>query len=814
MKRFISVLVVLCCLIGLCPMQAGAALDTDSPLITGAYLSAPGVELKAGEELRLVVSATDANDINYVSAFAYPVGDDGKLDQSYSVSFHADGTDSVDYDSSTGTFVARAIIGDDDLNGIYYLNEIIVADQYGNQARIGRSYSTDVDFTSLWFSVTGNSTDKNPPEILSAQLSYEGAILQTGDTIDLLVSASDESDIQYVSCFAYPVDENGEMDRRYSVSFHAYGTGSKDCDSVTGIFSAHATIEDGDQNGTYFVYEIIVADKYGNQSRLSKYSESNIDFTRLSFAVSGNSVDKNLPEILSAQLVIEGATYKTGDKLDLVVTAFDESDIQYVSCFAYPVDENGELDRRYSVSFHAYGTDSKDYDSSTGAFTAHATINSDNQNGTYFIYEIIVADKYGNQGRLSSVSASSNVDFTKLWFIVASTDIQPEKVSLPESIQLPVRSVYTITPDVVPVESIPTWTWESEDSSIATANVAGNGSVLQITGLKVGTTTITGKTSNNLTAYTVVTVTDAPVPEEGKVEDSYCVGVSEFVDIHPELLPPGATSQYDVTSDNPHVASVDITSENNTIRIRGNNAGKAIITICGANGITMTTTIIVGKPTDRQHEKVVVEGYESTCTSHGRSDAERCSACYYYFKESEELPLAPHKEETVPGWEATCTQTGRTDAVRCSYCYTYLVEPKEIPMKPHTFSEWEIVVEATDTTEGLRSRTCKVCGHYEMEEYSLTPEPEQTPEPTPTPSQASTPEPSPTDTPSSTTAPMPESTTTPEPESTAIPSPNPTAEPTAEPTPAPTATVDPSPEPTKLQVDVGDQNIDVTVGCC
>ena len=46
-------------------------------------------------------------------------------------------------------------------------------------------------------------------------------------------------------------------------------------------------------------------------------------------------------------------------------------------------------------------------------------------------------------------------------------------------------------------------------------------------------------------------------------------------------------------------------------------------------------------------------------------------------------------------------------------------EPRNeaIPKLPHTWGEWEILLEATDRSAGLRVHTCQVCGTMEQEEY-------------------------------------------------------------------------------------------------
>lgn len=242
------------------------------------------------------------------------------------------------------------------------------------------------------------------------------------------------------------------------------------------------------------------------------------------------------------------------------------------------------------------------------------------------------------------------------------------------------RDVHTIRPTVSPATSVPKWTWTSADTSIAEVHSAGGGTSCNVTGMAAGTTTITGTTQNGLTASCTVTVTDAPLPESGTVNASYQVGVGGYVDIVPTLTPANATTLYEVTSDNLHVAGVGTTAGHTSIRIEGNNAGTTTITIRGANGLVMTTTVKVGRDTDRQHEKVTDPGRPAACNRPGYTDRVRCSACRYVFTESEEIPA-----------------TGE-----------------------HTYGEWRVVQVATATTAGLKERYCEVCRERETETIPAT----------------------------------------------------------------------------------------------
>lgn len=252
--------------------------------------------------------------------------------------------------------------------------------------------------------------------------------------------------------------------------------------------------------------------------------------------------------------------------------------------------------------------------------------------------EVYIRDTYGNRVYYDPEYPGS-IDFDTVYFVIATPDILPETVSIESPVSLPVRSTQTIYPVVTPATAIPDWTWVSADTSIAEAVKVENGKALLITGIAPGTTTITGTTQNNLEVTCKVTVTDAPLPESGTIDETYQVNVGGYKDIVPVLTPSDATTLYEVTSDNPHVASIGLTNGSAGVRIQGVNPGTATITIRGVgNNLKMTTMVRVGKETDIQHEKTTIEGRPATCVSPGRTDSVRCSACWYVFTEAQEIP--------------------------------------------------------------------------------------------------------------------------------------------------------------------------------
>ena len=72
-----------------------------------------------------------------------------------------------------------------------------------------------------------------------------------------------------------------------------------------------------------------------------------------------------------------------------------------------------------------------------------------------------------------------------------------------------------------------------------------------------------------------------------------------------------------------------------------------------------------------------------------------------------------HEFVVVDGVEATCTKDGTTVGSKCKNCGMWEVEPVVIPAPGHSFGD-EITVEATCMAEGKIYKVCAVCGEEEI----------------------------------------------------------------------------------------------------
>ena len=74
-----------------------------------------------------------------------------------------------------------------------------------------------------------------------------------------------------------------------------------------------------------------------------------------------------------------------------------------------------------------------------------------------------------------------------------------------------------------------------------------------------------------------------------------------------------------------------------------------------------------------------------------------------------------HNEVVVDAVDATCTETGLTEGSRCLICGEWFVEQEETPALGHNYGDWTVVKEATEQEDGLQQRTCSACGHVDEE---------------------------------------------------------------------------------------------------
>ena len=130
------------------------------------------------------------------------------------------------------------------------------------------------------------------------------------------------------------------------------------------------------------------------------------------------------------------------------------------------------------------------------------------------------------------------------------------------------------------------------------------------------------------------------------------------------------------------------------------------------------------------HSLTKTEAKEPTCTEGGNSAYWTCSACGKYFsdengtteieKDSWLISATGHTEVIDAAVSATCTEAGKTEGKHCSVCGEVLAAQQEIPALGHDWNEGTVTTLPTETTEGVKTFTCKRCGVTKTESIPAT----------------------------------------------------------------------------------------------
>lgn len=119
------------------------------------------------------------------------------------------------------------------------------------------------------------------------------------------------------------------------------------------------------------------------------------------------------------------------------------------------------------------------------------------------------------------------------------------------------------------------------------------------------------------------------------------------------------------------------------------------------------------------HDLIHFDFLDSTCTEKGNIEYWYCSECNKYFSDSNHmfeisfedtiLEVKNHEELVISGYDSTCEKEGLTDGIICKNCSKVLAEQKIIPKKDHVYSEWIIDEYPTYVSNGKRHKECINC---------------------------------------------------------------------------------------------------------
>lgn len=110
------------------------------------------------------------------------------------------------------------------------------------------------------------------------------------------------------------------------------------------------------------------------------------------------------------------------------------------------------------------------------------------------------------------------------------------------------------------------------------------------------------------------------------------------------------------------------------------------------------------------HDEVRIPVRAATCTTDGLSSGRYCSRCGEVFSTQKVIPATGHKESVgSEGEKATCTSSGLTAEILCDVCNVILVEQTVIPALGHVEEILDVIVEPTETTDGVQTIWCVNC---------------------------------------------------------------------------------------------------------
>lgn len=129
----------------------------------------------------------------------------------------------------------------------------------------------------------------------------------------------------------------------------------------------------------------------------------------------------------------------------------------------------------------------------------------------------------------------------------------------------------------------------------------------------------------------------------------------------------------------------------------------------------------------------IIPAIEPTCTTTGRTEAQKCLDCEKILSGYEIIQVSPHlyggdrdltcnicgyerkiecphdATEKLAKVDPTCTSTGLTEGVMCVHCGEVIVSQHLIDALPHKESEWIVDIIPTETEMGTRHTECINC---------------------------------------------------------------------------------------------------------
>ena len=217
-----------------------------------------------------------------------------------------------------------------------------------------------------------------------------------------------------------------------------------------------------------------------------------------------------------------------------------------------------------------------------------------------------------------------------------------------------------------------------------------------------------------------------------------------------------ASKEYSITvtfnqGNNASLQMIECVTNNGKITVTHEHQWKTEVTkvaTCKEEGVKELTCTLCGEkktetiaknPSNHADYGTEVKGAKAaTDTAKGYTGDTVCKGCGTVLEKGKEIPIPDptttihtHTLTKTAAKAATCTEAGNVEYYTCSGCNktfsdaegTKEIKNVTVPAKGHTFGTWTVEKEATKTEEGLKSRTCTVCGYNETQKIAKLPEP-------------------------------------------------------------------------------------------
>lgn len=183
----------------------------------------------------------------------------------------------------------------------------------------------------------------------------------------------------------------------------------------------------------------------------------------------------------------------------------------------------------------------------------------------------------------SKLSSAANAPYC----LVTVKEVDPTSVSIRESLTLIEGESYTLTPTLYPAGATSSYTWDSEDTSIATVSSTGTIKAIKPGKTKIKVTT----TKGGYTDYCELTVKAAPVPPvKVLLPEKISIYNGFSTVLTPVLEPEIAESTYTWSVDDSSIVTVTTAG-----KITAQKVGKTKVTVKTANGLSASCVVVVTK---------------------------------------------------------------------------------------------------------------------------------------------------------------------------------------------------------------------------